>query len=85
MARLNVQVSRRVDIHFYYIFIPYLTASLLGLIVFVLPIGSYYRLVFALLALFILINLLLFLAYNLGFHSLGVPYASKNFQFFQSD
>ncbi|XP_015785066.1 neuronal acetylcholine receptor subunit alpha-7-like [Tetranychus urticae] len=77
VARIIINVSRRVDIHFYYILMPYLTASLLGLVVFLVPIGSIYRIVFGSLALFILVNLLLFLAYNIGFHALGVPYAVR--------
>lgn len=66
------------DIHVYYILLPYLTASLLGLVVFLLPIGSYYRMVFAGLSLFILVIILVFLADHLGFHSAGVPYTGKS-------
>ncbi|XP_015785063.1 neuronal acetylcholine receptor subunit alpha-6-like [Tetranychus urticae] len=77
VVEIDISVARRVNIHLYYIAIPYLTASLLGLVAFLVPIGSIYRIVFGSLAIFILIFLLSFLADNIGFHSLGVPYAVR--------
>lgn len=78
-ADVSVSMARRTDIHLYYILIPYLTASFLGLFMYFLPVGSYKRFIFNTIAMFILMNLMITLSSEVGFHSTGVPFVSKLF------
>lgn len=58
-------------------FIWMLSASILGLAMFTIPVGHNVRLVFGDISLFILMNILAVIGYGIEFHSIGVPYASE--------
>ncbi|XP_074604792.1 5-hydroxytryptamine receptor 3A-like [Brevipalpus obovatus] len=75
--KVFITIKRRTDMHEYCIFLPYLAASILGLAMFTIPVGHNVRLVFGGISLFILMNLLVIIGYEVGFHSIGVPYAIR--------
>ena len=76
-VEFGIKLQRKTSIHMYYFIIPYLTASFLGLTIFLMPIGSNSRFIFGGLAITILTMMLVFLGLSLGFHSIRPPYAGK--------
>ncbi|RWS27705.1 nicotinic acetylcholine receptor subunit beta3-like protein [Leptotrombidium deliense] len=75
LITVSVTLKRRDSIYRYVIVYPYVAASLLAVCIFLVPLASKLRYLFAFWAILILISELVFIGFELGLGTYGTPYA----------